>query len=312
MVWLTWLPGIPTLYHVDGDNFTAVPVFTFGTYYTAAYAEIPIPPNFSMISGKATATTQAEADDPENGLEWYCEETPDVHEPEAAKMPTKTCQQHLRFSLLFPNCVNPDNIAEYAFSDSATNKCPEGMKRMPQLRYSARYDTKAVAPNGWDGPAPFQLSCSDTPGDGYCFHGDFINGWYEDAAADMLIGGGSGRDDGRFISGSHGSSAAADNCTPTDRDPENGTSDYWTSLEMMANGGVSAPSPEADAATATATVASASPTVTTPTTIPASTESACSGRTGPKRVGARTSKDAARLRLRAALQVLDEVWDDVE
>lgn len=25
-------------------------------------------------------------------------------------------------------------------------------------------------------------------GDGYCLHGDFINGWYEDAAKNMLEG----------------------------------------------------------------------------------------------------------------------------
>ena len=186
-----------------------------------------------MISGKATAKTQAEADHPENGLVWYCEETPDQFEPEVAKMPTRACRQHMRFSLLFPNCVNPDDITEYAFSNSATNKCPEGMKRMPQLRFSARYDTNAMAPNGWEGDAPFQLSCSDTPGAGYCFHGDFINGWYEDAAEDMMVGGGTGRDDGRFISGARGSSPTPASCTPTDQDPENGTSDYWTSLEMM-------------------------------------------------------------------------------
>ena len=244
----TNLSGIPTLYHVDGDQFTEVPVFTFGTYYTAAYAEIPIPPDFAALSGNASAKTQAEADHPENGLAWYCEET-EQPEPEPGMMPTKTCQQHLRFSLLFPNCVNPDDISEYAFSDSSTNRCPEGMKRMPQLRISSRYDTRAVAPDGWDGDAPFQLSCSDTPGDGYCFHGDFINGWYKDAAEDMLAGGGSGRDDGRFISGSRGSSPVRDDCTPADHDPDNGTSDYWVSLEMMEEGAIAVPD---DVATSTA------------------------------------------------------------
>lgn len=123
-----------------------------------------------MISKNDSTQTQAEADHPENGLEWYCEES-DEREPELGKIPTKSCKQRLRFSLLFPNCVNLEGIAQYAFSDSTTNSCPEGMKRMPQLRIS-RYDTKSVAPDGWDGNAPFQLSYSDTPGEGYCFHGD--------------------------------------------------------------------------------------------------------------------------------------------
>ncbi|KAI9172845.1 hypothetical protein HJFPF1_02359 [Paramyrothecium foliicola] len=224
---------IPTLYHVDNHTFTEVPIFTFGTYYTAAYSEIPIPQDFSMVSGLASAQSQAEADHPENKLGWYCEETPDVYESEKGAMPTKACQQHLRFTLLFPNCVNPGNASEYGFSDSSTNQCPSGMKRMPQLRYSARYDTKSVAPNGWDGTAPFQLSCSNTTGAGYCMHGDFINGWHEDAALDMLVGEGNGRDDGKFISGALGSSAAPATCVPTDQDPENGTSNYLESLEMM-------------------------------------------------------------------------------
>ncbi|KAF3154392.1 hypothetical protein TWF569_000368 [Orbilia oligospora] len=283
---------IPTLYHVDGDKFTEVTLFTFGTYYTTAYAEIPIPKNFSMISGKASAKTQAEADHPENGLQWYCEESPGVLEPDAAKMPTKACQQHLRFSLLFPNCVDPNNISIYGFSDSSTNKCPEGMKRMPQLRYSARYDTKKAAPNGWNGPAPFQLSCSDTPGDGYCFHGDFINGWYEDAALDMLISDGNGRDNGRFISGSHGTSTIADNCNPTDRDPENGTSDYWTSLEMKANGGIAAPGPVASTPSIT------SSTMATSVTAPSANE------TGQKRGIGQKSKNFARLRQRLSADSL--------
>jgi hypothetical protein len=115
--------------------------------------------------------------------------------------------------------------------------CPEGMVAIPQLRYRAQYDTKAVAPEGWSGAAPFQLSCSDTPGDGYCFHGDFINGWFEDAAENMLINGGGSYNDGQFIAGEHGDSAVEASCTAVDRDPEGGTSDYYTSLEMMAEGG---------------------------------------------------------------------------
>ncbi|KNB19429.1 hypothetical protein FOXG_16780 [Fusarium oxysporum f. sp. lycopersici 4287] len=214
---------IPTLYYVDGDTFTEVPVFYFSTYYTNAFAEISIPQDFAMISGNASAQTQAEADHPSNGLEWFLRGV----------------------SLRFPNCVNLDNLAEYDWSDDS-NKCPESMKAIPQLRYAARYDTKAVVPNGWSGDAPFQLSCGSASGNGYCFHGDFINGWYEDSAENMLASGGGGYEDGQFISGEHGSAAADSGCTPTDQDPDNGTSDYYTSLEMM-NGGAAV----ADAVNAT-------------------------------------------------------------
>lgn len=257
---------IPTLYYVDGDKFTEVPVFRFSTYYTNAFAEIAIPQDFSMISGDASAQTQAEADHPSNGLEWFCEGS-DERESDIAKFPTSTCDQHLQVSLRFPNCVNPDNLAEYDWSDDS-NKCPEGMKAIPQLRYAARYDTKAVVPDGWSGDAPFQLSCGSAPGNGYCFHGDFINGWYEDAAENMLASGGGGYEDGQFISGEHGSAAADSDCTPTDQDPENGTSDYSTSLEMMGDGPVVA---DAVNATSAATTIVAPMTTSAPTPTPTAT-----------------------------------------
>ncbi|KAL3467178.1 hypothetical protein BJX64DRAFT_249002 [Aspergillus heterothallicus] len=225
----------PTLYYVDGETFTEVPIFKFSTYYTNSYSELAIPQDFAMISGNASAKTQAEADNPYNDLEWFCEGS-EERETDIAKMPTSTCDQHLQVNLVFPSCVNPDNIMEYDFPDDS-NYCPDGMLAIPQLRYRVLYDTKKVAPNGWSGAAPFQLSCSDTPGDGYCFHADFINGWFEDAAENMLIRGGGGYDDGQFIAGEHGSVAAQASCTATDQDPDNGTSDYSTSLEMMQNGG---------------------------------------------------------------------------
>ena len=54
---------------------------------------------------------------------------------------------------------------------------------------------------------------------------------------------------GRFISGSRGSSPVRDDCTPADHDPDNGTSDYWVSLEMMEEGAIAVPD---DVATSTA------------------------------------------------------------
>ncbi|KAL2846923.1 hypothetical protein BJY01DRAFT_246986 [Aspergillus pseudoustus] len=226
---------VPTLYYVDGDTYTEVPIFKFSTYYTNSFSTAAIPQDFAMISGNASAKTQAEADNPYNDLEWFFEGS-DEREADVAKMPTSTCDQHLQVNLVFPQCVNADDHGEYDFADES-EKCPDGMVAIPQLRYRVLYDTKSVAPQGWSGAVPFLLSCSDTPGDGYCFHGDFINGWYEDAAENMLINGGGGYDDGQFIAGEHGDSAVEASCTATDQDPEKGTSDYLTSLEMMANDG---------------------------------------------------------------------------
>ncbi|RAH75418.1 DUF1996 domain-containing protein [Aspergillus aculeatinus CBS 121060] len=272
---------VPTLYYVDGDTYTEVPIFKFSTYYTNSYSAIAIPQDLAMISGNASAKTQAEADHPYNDLEWFCEGS-DEREADVARMPTSTCSQHLQVNLVFPSCVDPANIAEYDFPDDS-HTCPEGMSSFPQLRYRVLYDTKKVAPDGWSGDAaPFQLSCSDTPGDGYCFHADFINGWFADAAENMLTKGGGGYDDEQFIAGEHGSEAVEASCTPTDQDPDHGTSDYLTSVEMKENGGAvaddissnsgsgedSAPAETSPVATiqAVATVA-ASPAATTPSSV---------------------------------------------
>jgi hypothetical protein len=51
----------------------------------------------------------------------------------------------------------------------------------------------------------------------------------------MLVAGRGGYDDEQFIAGAHGDVAVKTSCTPTDADPVNGTSDYYTSLEKMEN-----------------------------------------------------------------------------
>ncbi|KAL0929745.1 uncharacterized protein CTRU02_215388 [Colletotrichum truncatum] len=224
----------PTLYYVKGGEFIEIPIFRLSTYYTNAFSEIAIPQNFAMIAGNASAQTQAEADHPYNNLEWFCEGT-DERESEISKFPTSTCSKNLQVSLRFPNCVNPDNLLQYDFSDNS-EKCPEGMKRFPQLRYAVKYQTSKVVPEGWSGIAPFQLSCGKEIGNGHCFHGDFINGWFEDAAETMLVSGGSGYNDGQFIGGALGIAPVAATCTPSDQDPENGTDDFLKSQETLANG----------------------------------------------------------------------------
>ncbi|KAL3453536.1 hypothetical protein BJX65DRAFT_302437 [Aspergillus insuetus] len=324
---------VPTLYHVSGTTFTEVPIFRFSTYYTNSFATTAIPQDLAMISGNASATSQSAADHPYNDLEWFCEGS-DEREADIAKIPTSTCDQHLQVNLRFPQCVNPDDHSEYDFADESET-CPEGMVAIPQLRYRVLYDTKSVAPEGWSGAAPFQLSCSDTPGDGYCFHGDFINGWFEDAAENMLVNGGGGYDDGQFIAGEHGNSAVEASCTAVDRDPEGGTSDYYTSLEMMADGasGNAVDSVESESAPEPSTTVETTPVVTsapvTTDTIPTTTQisSPAPSRTSSRRpsgtsgvgygnketctsttkrsIGQKSKTEAAKRALKQALDALD-------
>lgn len=205
----------------------------FSTYYeNINQAEIPFPQDFAAITGDAGATKESDLD--ENvGLNWWCEGGPE-EEKESGKFPTQTCNAHLQTTFYFPDCVDPDNITSYAYNDRSygnANYCPDNMKRIPRVRFSIRYDLRSIIPGGWKGTAPLRLACGEI-GDGYCMHGDFINGWFEDAAQNMMNDMPNPRDF-MVVTGAHGDRSIKDDCRATDADPENGTSDYNESLAMM-------------------------------------------------------------------------------
>ncbi|KAF1980257.1 hypothetical protein BU23DRAFT_625423 [Bimuria novae-zelandiae CBS 107.79] len=224
----------PTLYYVKGDTYTEIYPATFKTYYeNIDRAEIPFPRDLHMVAGNASAKSQSDINEKVTAITWWCDTGADDRNsrPRAA-FPRGTCGAHLQAILRFPDCVNPAKVTEYAYAAASPGgKCPAGMKRMPSLRFSVRYNTKAAIPGGWSGVPPFKLACGEI-GDGYCFHGDFINGWYEDAAQNMLKAKGQSF---MAIDGAHGKGKVPfnQNCVPKDRDPQGGTSDYHKSLEMM-------------------------------------------------------------------------------
>jgi hypothetical protein len=225
-------PGAPTLYYVNGNNYTEVNPGMFSTYYeNIDKAEIPFPRDFFAIAGNASAKSQADVDERTTGLTWWCENGPEdrSNRPRAA-LPRVTCSTHIQAILRFPDCVNPNDIKKYTYAAANGNKCPSGMKRMPQLRFSVRYDVRSLIPKGWSGVPPLKLACGEI-GDGYCFHGDFINGWFDDAAQNMMKA--TDRRNWMRIDGAKGNGKAGAKCTPKDKDPEGGTSDYAKSIEMM-------------------------------------------------------------------------------
>lgn len=283
---------------MNGTDHVEVPIFRFSTYYqNAGYAEIPFPNDVGLIAGNASAQTQAGADHEFNLLSWWCE-TDATENKDAGKFPTKPCSTHLQTQLRFPDCVKTDTLDAYEYSTGAwgtKNYCPEGMSRIPQLRFSIRYDLRKIIPDGWSGTAPLQLSCSDTVGDGYCMHGDFINGWFEDAAKNMLEADSDGKQTFKKVTGSHDAAGTTPSeCKAEDADPTNGTSDYKTSLEMIENSGntpVGSPS---------------LPVVDGPANNETVVEEAC---TTKRSIGSKSKRDAARRALEAALQALDALED---
>lgn len=230
--------GVPEFVIVEGNTTTPVPFMRFSAYYVSIEnAEVAIPQDFKQLAGTVSATQQSDLDDLA-GVQWFCEGDAAETKDDAA-WPTTTCSTHLQVLLLFHDCVNEATL-ESAYSGTqnwndtykAANRCPSGMKRMPQLRFSIRYDLRDVLPNGWSGTPPFQLAC----GTSYCMHGDFINGWLPEAATNMLQAN-SKRDfagvDGPAGAAGDGSVCGASNAK--DADPDHGTSDYATGQALLSS-----------------------------------------------------------------------------
>jgi hypothetical protein len=227
----------PTLLYKNGDSYDPVPVSRFSAYYSLGdnKAEVPIPQNLQMVAGDASATT-ADAMPVEAYSEWFCEggggATADKN-----GFPSSTCNTHLQQLLYFPNCVNTDTLETgYKAGRPGNYKaCPTGMKAMPQLRFSIRYDLRKALPNGWSGTAPLQLAC----GNAFCSHGDFINGWTEDAALNMVEATATKH---KFVAvdGSLGTSGQKPTCTSADADADHGTSDFEESVAALSKRSVPA------------------------------------------------------------------------
>jgi len=154
----------PTLYYVNGDNYTEIYPATFKTYYeNIDRAEIPFPRDLYMVAGNASAKSQADIDEKITMITWWCDGNgpEDRDKRPRAALPLQTCSAHLQAILRFPDCVNPDKITEYTYAAAHGGKCPANMKRMPSLRFSVRYNTRGAIPGGWKGKAPIKLACGE-------------------------------------------------------------------------------------------------------------------------------------------------------
>ncbi|KXH33015.1 secreted protein [Colletotrichum simmondsii] len=221
-----WIPT--PLYTTDGGKtYEPMPLSRFSAYYNLGEteAEVAIPQNLQMVAGKATATTEGDMiTDAQSS--WACENG-GGGSLDANGFPSSTCGTHLQQLLYFPQCVNTETL-ETAYKTKRGGSCPSGMKSMPQLRFSIRYDLRKVLPNGWSGTAPFKLAC----GPAWCSHGDFINGWTTEAATNMLA---TTKEKQKFssVNGALGTYNSGPTCTATDADPSHGTGDYAESVAAM-------------------------------------------------------------------------------
>lgn len=224
-----WIPTL--LYTTDGSNYEHVPVMRFSAYYNLGEkpAEVAIPQNVKMVAGSAAATSQS-AMPADAKATWFCEGVEDGAPLDSNGFPTTTCPTHLQQLLYFPSCVNEATLetAYKAKTYGTSNDCPTGMKSMPQLRFSVRYDLRKVLPNGWSGTFPGKLSC----GAAWCSHGDFINGWTKEGATNMIATT-SQRLHFAAVNGKLGNDGTKPTCKSADAEPSKGTSDYAESVKMM-------------------------------------------------------------------------------
>ena len=133
----------------------------FSTYYeNMDKAEIPFPNDFYAVAGNASATSQSDIHENINGLTWWCENGPeDRSRRDRATFPQNTCSTHIQVILRFPDCVQESDITQHSYAAANGGRCPAGSKRMPQLRFSVRYDVRKLLPQGWSGPPPLKLAC---------------------------------------------------------------------------------------------------------------------------------------------------------
>ncbi|EXK78336.1 oxidoreductase [Fusarium oxysporum f. sp. raphani 54005] len=230
-----WVPTL--VWKNDDGRQSPVPISRFSAYYVdIEHAEVAIPQDYRGVVGNASGNTQADVP-ALAGHSWFCEDCPEDPGKQPAEFPRKTCSTHLQTILLFHDCVNPETLeSDYSGTHHWTddfkpaNRCPQGMKRMPRLRFSIRYDLREVLPGGWEGTPPLELAC----GNSFCFHGDFINGWLPEAAENMLLA----NDKREFapVDGPAGPANAGSVCgaeNAEDADPENGTNDYLDSQRIL-------------------------------------------------------------------------------
>lgn len=220
-----WVPTV--LYTEDkGKTWKKLPLGSFKAYYSAndGPAEIPFPQNLNMIAGNAKATGPSEmiAGAQSN---WFCPD--ENHGADKNGFPDGKCKTTLQQVLYFPQCVNPSTL-ETAYKANKKGPCPSGMKSIPQLRFSIRYNMRNILPGGWQGEAPLKLAC----GAAWCSHGDFMMGWPEDASKNLLAAANFGRDF-QGVNGKLGSYKAGPTCKSKDADPTHGTSDYAESVKVM-------------------------------------------------------------------------------
>jgi len=115
------------------------------------------------VAGNATAKSQADIDEKVSAITWWCDGNgpEDRNSRPRATFPRVTCSAHMQVILRFPDCVKPDKLTDYTYAAANGGRCPAGMKRMPSLRFSIRYDTRRAIPRGWSGVPPFKLACGE-------------------------------------------------------------------------------------------------------------------------------------------------------
>ncbi|KAF8582543.1 hypothetical protein K439DRAFT_1350873 [Ramaria rubella] len=203
----------PKLYYQDKQNGTFEEVNNGGllVYYqnrgdldtsNGGPGLTAFPPGFRMITGNPALRSMkfpvgdANQDQlRQRAIEWACIGDPGYDNDDSGDgFPTTDCTGGFNARLHFPNCwdgVNldsPDHMSHTAFASGLDNgACPEGFPvGLITVFFEVTWDVHSFA-DRWDPSTeawPFVYSTGDPTG--YSWHGDFLNGWNQEALQNAI------------------------------------------------------------------------------------------------------------------------------
>lgn len=170
-------------------------------YYSAAIDDLEAiqtpPPGLSIIAG--SSSTQPGVGQATTVARWHCQSwaANDADNPDfRAFIPECKAPDRLRFDLFFPSCWNGTDLISddhqshmaYPVTSGGQTRCPDSHPvALPRVSYHyafpvkpENYDPVTRSSRGWR-LASDSYSVTDNAPGGYSLHGDWINGWHEEA-----------------------------------------------------------------------------------------------------------------------------------
>ncbi|KAF2640037.1 WSC-domain-containing protein [Massarina eburnea CBS 473.64] len=148
------------------------------------------PPGFRMVAGDSSKRSETD-DFAGRAVTHKC--VGGSNGPDPKHLPDETCDQ-IRVQVTFPSCWNGRDLDSFDHKTHVSypkdgnydgGRCPSTHPvHLVTLFYEVYYDTKGFKDKWYGDKQPFVFANGD--GTGYGYHGDFVNGWNEQALQEGL------------------------------------------------------------------------------------------------------------------------------